>query len=127
MNALGYYEPCINGQKVDDYVLALAVVDYFKRNCYLTHDITGYLVQGRNTVELWLGRGWYVRGHPGVVYDGPLARAQLDITLPDGKAVAVGTDSTWKAKASPITPLGRGTAFGDYGGEHYDARLEVKE
>ena len=35
------------------------------------------------------------------------------------------TDATWKAKASPITPLGKGTAFGDYGGEHYDARLEV--
>src|SRR5207248_5638172 len=26
---------------------------------------------------------------------------------------------------SPISPLGRGTAFGDYGGERYDARLEL--
>ena len=125
VNALGYYELYVNGKKVDDYVLAPAVVDYSKRNWYLTHDITGYLVEGSNTVALWLGRGWYVRGHPGVVYDGPLVRAQFDITLPDGKSVAVGTDGTWKAKASPITPLGRGTAFGDYGGEHYDARLEV--
>ena len=126
VNALGYYELYVNGKKVDDYVLAPAVVDYSKRNWYLTHDITDYLVEGSNTVALWLGRGWYVRGHPGVVYDGPLVRAQFDITLPDGKSVAVGTDGTWKAKASPITPLGRGTAFGDYGGEHYDARLEVK-
>ena len=83
-------------------------------------------MEGRNTVALWLGRGWYVRGHPGVVYDGPLVRAQFDIALPDGKAVNVGTDATWKAKASPITPLGKGTAFGDYGGEHYDARLESR-
>ncbi len=127
VNALGYYELYVNGKKVDDYVLAPAVVDYSKRNWYLTHDITGYLVQGRNTVALWLGRGWYVRGHPAVVYDGPLVRAQFDITLPDGKSVVVGTDGTWKAKASPITPLGRGTAFGDYGGEHYDARLKVKD
>jgi len=124
VNALGYYELYVNGKKVDDYVLAPAVVDYSKRNWYLTHEITDYLVEGSNTVALWLGRGWYVRGHPGVVYDGPLVRAQFDITLPDGKVVALGTDGTWKAKASPITPLGRGTAFGDYGGEHYDARLE---
>jgi alpha-L-rhamnosidase len=127
VNALGYYELYVNGKKVDDYVLAPAVVDYSKRNWYLTHEITNYLVEGSNTVALWLGRGWYVRGHPGVVYDGPLVRAQFDITLPDGKLVAVGTDDTWKAKASPITPLGRGTAFGDYGGEHYDARLDVKD
>ena len=43
------------------------------------------------------------------------------------KPVQVGTDETWKAKASPITPLGKGTAFGDYGGERYDARLEVPD
>ena len=127
VNALGYYELYVNGKKVNDYVLAPGVVDFSKRNWYLTHDITGYLVEGRNTVALWLGRGWYVRGHPGVVYDGPLVRAQFDIALADGKAVAVGTDGTWKAKASPITPLGKGTAFGDYGGEHYDARLEVAD
>ncbi len=127
VNALGYYELYVNGKKVDDYVLAPAVVDYSHRNWYLTHDITGYLVEGRNTVALWLGRGWYVRGHPGVVYDGPMVRAQFDIVLPDGKTLAVGTDGTWKAKASPITPLGRGTAFGDYGGEHDDARLEVPD
>ncbi len=127
VNALGYYELYVNGKKVDDYVLAPAVVDYSRRNWYVTHDITNLLVKGRNTVALWLGRGWYVRRHPGVVYDGPLVRAQLAITLPHGRVMTLGTDGTWKAKASPIKPLGRGTAFGDYGGEHYDARLEVED
>jgi alpha-L-rhamnosidase len=125
VNALGYYELYVNGKKVDDYTLAPAVVDYSKRNWYMTHDITSYLVEGRNCIALWLGRGWYVRGHPGVVYDGPLVRAQFDIALPAGEAVNVGTDATWKAKASPITPLGKGTAFGDYGGERFDARLDI--
>jgi hypothetical protein len=101
VNALGYYELYVNGKKVDDYTLAPAVVDYSKRNWYMTHDITSYLVEGRNCIALWLGRGWYVRGHPGVVYDGPLVRAQFDIALPAGEAVNVGTDATWKAKASP--------------------------
>ena len=127
VDALGYYELYVNGRKVDDYVLAPAVVDYSKRSWYVTHDITGYLRQGRNSIALWLGRGWYVRGHPGVVYDGPLVRAQFDIETGAGAALHLGTDETWKAKASPITPLGKGTAFGDYGGEHYDARLEVKD
>ena len=127
VNALGYYELYINGKKVDDAVLAPAVADYSRRNWYLTHDIASCLVKGPNTVGLWLGRGWYVKGHPGVVYDGPLVRAQLEIALAGDKAVKVVTDETWKAKASPITPLGKGTAFGDYGGEHYDARLELPD
>ncbi len=125
VNALGYYELYINGKKVDDYTLAPAVADYSQRNWYVTHDITSYLVEGRNTLALWLGRSWYVRGHPGVVHDGPLVHSQFDIALPSGKAVAIGTDATWRAKASPITPLGKGTAFGDYGGERYDARIEI--
>jgi alpha-L-rhamnosidase len=127
VNTLGYYELYVNGRKVDDYVLSPAVTDYSRRTWYVTHDITDYLVKGDNCIALWLGRGWYVRGHPGVVYDGPLARAQMDITLPDGNAVKLGTDATWRAKASPITSVGKGTAFGDYGGEHYDARLEVSD
>jgi alpha-L-rhamnosidase len=73
-------------------------------------------------VALWLGRGWYVRGHPGVVHDGPLVRAQFDI---DDGEVKLGTDESWKVHGSPITPLGKGTAFGDYGGEHYDAAMEI--
>ena len=47
--------------------------------------------------------------------------------MPDGGATEVGTDATWKVRDSPITPLGRGTAFGDYGGERYDARLELPD
>jgi len=127
VNALGYYELYVNGRKVDDTVLAPAVVDYSKRNWYLTHDISSYLVKGANVVALWLGRGWYVKGHPGVVYDGPLVRAQLDMVLPGGKTMEVATDGSWKAKASPITPLGKGTAFGDYGGERFDARQDLAE
>jgi alpha-L-rhamnosidase len=125
VNPFGYYELYVNGTKIDDHVLAPAVSDYSKRTYYVTHDITRYLVPGKNCIALWLGRGWYVRGHPGVIHDGPLARAQFDLVMAGGNVVKVATDATWKVKASPITPLGRGTAFGDYGGERYDARLEL--
>ncbi|MCC7174237.1 MAG: family 78 glycoside hydrolase catalytic domain [Bryobacterales bacterium] len=125
VNAQGYYELYINGKKVDDHLLSPAVSDFSKRNLYVTHDVTGYLKPGDNSIALWLGRGWYVRGHPGVIHDGPLVRAQVEVTLADGSSVKVGTDATWKVRESPLTPLGKGTAFGDYGGERYDSRLEL--
>ncbi|MGO9258272.1 MAG: family 78 glycoside hydrolase catalytic domain [Bryobacteraceae bacterium] len=125
VNALGYYELYVNGRKVDDHVLSPAVSDYSRRNLYVTHEVADYLVPGKNIVALWLGRGWYVKGHSGVIHDGPLVRAQLDISMGDGRTAQVVTDETWKVYESPITPLGRGTAFGDYGGERFDARLEV--
>jgi len=125
VNALGYYELYINGRKVDDHVLSPAVSDYSKRNLYVAHEVAEYLVPGKNVVALWLGRGWYVKGHPGVIHDGPLVRAQLEISMGDGTTSEVVTDATWKVHESPTTPVGRGTAFGDYGGERYDARLEL--
>lgn len=125
VNPLGYYELYINGRKVDDHALSPAVSDYSKRNLYVAHDVADYLVRGKNLVTLWLGRGWYVRGHPGVIHDGPLVRAQVEIEMPDGNMVRIVTDESWKVRGSPIARLGRGTAFGDYGGERYDARLEL--
>ena len=125
VNPLGYYELYINGRKVDDHVLSPAVSDYSKRNLYVTHEVAEYLVPGKNVVALWLGRGWYVKGHPGVIHDGPLVRAQLEISLADGNLAQVVTDESWKVRESPITPLGRGTAFGDYGGERYEPGLEL--
>jgi len=125
VNPLGYYELYINGRKVDDHVLSPAVSDYSKRNLYVTHEVADYLVPGKNVIALWLGRGWYVKGHPGVVHDGPLVRAQLDIVTADGGTAQVVTDDTWKLRESPLTPLGRGTAFGDYGGERYNVGSDL--
>ena len=104
INALGYYELYVNGKKVDDQVLSPAVSDYSKRNLYLTHDVTDYLAAGKNCVALWLGRGWYVRGHPGVIHDGPLVRAQLDLLLPDGTDGA-GSAPTRPGRSTPVPSL----------------------
>ena len=77
VNALGYYELYVNGKKVDDHVLSPPVSDFSKRTMYVAHEIADYLTPGKNVVALWLGRGWYVKGHPGVIHDGPLVRAQF--------------------------------------------------
>jgi alpha-L-rhamnosidase len=123
--AMGYYELYINGKKVDDHVLMPAVSHYPSRVLYVTHDVRRYLVRGRNCIALWLGQGWNVPGFPGVVDDGPIVRAQVQLDLPDGRGtVVVGTDETWKVHASPITPLIGNTSYRNTG-EAYDARLEV--
>ena len=125
VNALGYYELYINGRKVDDHVLSPAVSDYSKRNLYVAHEVADYLVPGKNVIALWLGRGWYVKGNPGVIHDGPLVRAQLEISTGAGETTEIVTDDSWKFRESPLSPIGRGTPFGDYGGERYDANLEL--
>jgi alpha-L-rhamnosidase len=125
VNPLGYYELYINGRKVDDRVLSPAVTDYSKRNLYVAQEVADYLVPGKNVIALWLGRGWYVRGNAGVVHDGPLVRAQLEMTMANGSTAEIITDDSWKLRESPLSPLGRGTPFGDYGGERYDTNLDL--
>ena len=125
VNALGYYELYINGKKVDDHVLSPHVSDYSKRTFYVAHEIADYLVPGKNVAALWLGRGWYVRGHPGVIHDGPLVRAQIEMLTRDGSRSEIVTDEGWKLRESPLSPVGSGRVFGDYGGEKYDASLEL--
>lgn len=124
INVLGYFELYINGKKVSEDVLCPTVSDFSKRSLYVTYDVGSYLKPGKNTLALWLGRGWYVRGHEGVMHDGPLARVQINCVGADGAAQQLATDSTWKVQASSLYPLGRGLAFGDYGGERWDSRRE---
>lgn len=124
VSAMGYYELYINGKKVDDYVLSPAVCGYSKRALYITHDVTNYLVEGNNCAALWLGRGWYTRGIPGVIHDGPLAMAQIEAVMANGKIEIIGTDESWKVHRSPITPLG-GVGHSKFGGERYEAQKEL--
>ncbi|MCC6485856.1 MAG: family 78 glycoside hydrolase catalytic domain [Candidatus Hydrogenedentes bacterium] len=124
--ALGYYELFINGEKVGDAVLSPATTDYSTRGLSITHDVASLLKPGKNCVALWLGRGWSMPALEPASQSGPLVRAQLDIMALDGSRATIVTDETWKIHPSCITPLGKGSS-GDYGGESYDARLEVPD
>ena len=124
--ALGYYELYVNGKKVDDYVLAPAVSDYGKRGLYLTHDISGYLRAGDNSIALWLGRGWSRLLLEKASKKAPLVRAQFEIGPNTATPITVVTDTSWKVHQSPITPLDT-LQSGHYGGERYDSRLEILE
>ena len=124
VSALGYYELYINGRKVDDFVLAPGVSDFRIRALYLAHDITKYLVEGENCVALWLGRGWYTPGVPGVTHSLPLVKAELDIELANGQTLQLVTDTAWKTRPGPIAASNCGNIGPVNGGEIVDAAAD---
>lgn len=126
VTGVGYYEACLNGEKVGDHVLDPAITEYGHRVLYETYDVTRLLENGTNAVGLWLGEGaWRYEEREDRYgwrqsrdYGKPMGIAQLDLRFTDGSATLVTTDASWTADASPLT-------FNHlYGGEDYDARLE---
>lgn len=123
--ALGSYELHLNGQRVDDQVLAPGWTDYRTRLLYQTYDVTSLLHRGENALGALLGDGWYASGlvfyQQRFNFGAPPLRmmAQLNIEYTDGSTQVIATDGSWKAAASPI----RSSDL--YNGEEYDARLEV--
>lgn len=105
VNSLGYHEAYINGQPVTDAVLTPAVSQFNKRSLVVTYDVTDLLREGKNDLLLWLGRGWYVDGFPGVVENGPFVRAQLDIVDKGSVTTVVATNGTWQVREGGYQPL----------------------
>ena len=120
VNSLGYHEVYLNGKKVGDAVLAPAVSQFDKRSLIVTYDVTGLLEKGENDLVLWLGKGWYQDGLPGVVEGGPFVRAQLE-EFEDGEwRTSLVTDSTWKTRESGYVSTGTWRPW-QFGGEEIHA------
>ena len=119
-SAHGVYSLRMNGRRVTGNVLSPGTSEYWFRMPYQTFDVTGYLVGGKNKIEVVLGDGWYrgCNGNTGTrnVFGKSLAFwMQLEV---DGKTVAV-TDESWQASQDgPVY-------FNDIQlGEKVDARKE---
>ena len=126
VNSLGYHEIYINGTKVGDAVLVPAVSQFNKRSLSITYDVSPYLQNGDNELVIWLGRGWYTSGLPGVAYEGPLVRASMD-ELVDGKWHNVlSTDASWRGRESGFSCIGTWKA-GRFGGEKVDNSLVLPD
>ena len=126
VNIAGYAELYINGQKVGTDVLTPAVSDNTKQVFYNTYDVRSLLKPGRNTIGLWVGRGWATRTDTAasrVTPALPHVRAQIEAEI-DGKPWALGTDASWKCAPSSNQRLG-GMHWGDFGGERVDASLHI--
>ncbi|MEO3751144.1 family 78 glycoside hydrolase catalytic domain [Streptomyces sp. B6B3] len=105
--AHGVYVATLNGARVGDEILAPGWTAYAERLRYQTHDVTGLLRPGENSLEVLLGNGWY-RGRLGwdggrAFYGDRLALlAQLEVTYADGSVETVGTDERWTARTSGV-------------------------
>jgi alpha-L-rhamnosidase len=124
ITALGVYEAQLNGEVVDDHVLAPGWTVYDQRLRYQTFDVTEMLNEGRNAIGALLGDGWF-RGRFGFgggrrnIYGEKLALlAQLEVQYEDGSSEHIVTDENWRAATGPIL------MNSIYDGETYDARLE---
>ena len=126
VNSLGYHEVYLNGEKIGNNVLAPAVAQFSKRSQVITYDISKLIKVGRNDIVIWTGRGWYSPGLPGVVYDGPVIRAQADALTEGGWSTLLKTDTTWKARSSGYFTLGTWKP-GDFGGEKIDASILLSD
>lgn len=97
--ARGVYDVTINGQRMEDFILAPGMTDYRKRIQVQTYDVTA-LLQKDNTLEIRLADGWF-RGSV-AAYDvtnvfgtQTSVMAQLELTLADGTIQTICTDDTW--------------------------------
>ena len=123
VTALGLYEVRINGQRVGDHVLAPGWTDYRKRVRYQAYEVTTLLKRGQNVMAAILANGWYsgrIGGGNQFLGRVPAFLAQLEVTYADGRGERIVTDASWKTHPSPIL------SSDFYGGEDYDARLEIK-
>jgi alpha-L-rhamnosidase len=126
--SVGYHEVYVNGHLVGDAVLEPPVADHRQRARYRTYEIGELLQPGRNVIAFWLGTSWSIFP-PYRTADRPqtpLLLAQAHIESPGGGRFKLATDGTWKTHPSPNTLLGVWD-FMHFGGELYDARLEVPD
>ena len=121
---LGFYEATINGQKVGESEFAPSWSDYDKTVYFNVYDVTQQIQQGNNELRVLLGNGFYNEQGGRYVklkvsFGPPTLLYFLYLTYDDGMRERVYSDEKWQWTESPIT-------FNSiYGGEDYDARLEV--
>ncbi|MDR6438696.1 alpha-L-rhamnosidase [Paenarthrobacter nicotinovorans] len=125
VTALGVVEAYLNGQRLGDEVLAPGWTTYRHRLNYSTHDVTGLIIDGANTLGGMVGEGW-ARGRLGwegagpsknIFADRPGLFMQLELDYGDHIEI-VATDEEFRTSPGPVL-------FDSiYDGERYDARKE---
>ncbi|MGL1891452.1 MAG: glycoside hydrolase family 78 protein [Spirochaetaceae bacterium] len=124
ITGLGYFELYINGQKVGDDILSPPFSQYEKTTYYLSYDIKSYLKEGENVFGVVLGNGMFnVHLNNAWNYDTTHWRSFpkfiLSGVIEADRNISIVSDDTWKVTTGPII------SDDIYGGETYDARLEL--
>lgn len=126
ISGLGHFEFSINGEKVGNHFLDPGWSKYDKSSLYVTFDITDRLHNGENVIGVRLGNGFLHIPRDSTRYrklittfSFPKMICKVRITYSNGTVQDVNSDSSWKVTPSPIT------YSSIYGGEDYDATLEL--
>lgn len=121
VGSFGYHELYVNGEKVTDNVMNPVSSFMKKRIPYLTYDISDKLKKGDNVIAVWHAAGW-ARWERIKEYKNPpfVFKAQLEIEA-GGKRLSMGSDESWKCKASHSEYAGEWDIL-KFGGERIDAR-----
>lgn len=98
-SARGIYDVTINGNRLENFILAPGMTDYRKRIQYQSYDVTS-LLSGENTIDLRLADGWYrgscaAYGATCVYGTRTSVIAQLEVTFADGHREVFVTDESW--------------------------------
>ena len=98
--ARGVYDVTVNGQRIEEFILAPGMTDYRKRIQVQTYDVTA-LLKEHNCLEFRLSDGWYrgsvaAYGVVNVFGTQTSLLAQLEITYEDGHVEYVCTDSNFQ-------------------------------
>ncbi len=125
-SGLGQDELRLNGRKVGSDQLTPGWSDYRKTIYYDAYDVTALLKPGPNALGVLLGNGMYrVLDTPTRYikftgsYGPPKCLVQLSVDLANGQHVLIASDGSWKTAPGPVT------FSSTYGGEDYDARLDL--
>ena len=139
ITALGFFKLYVNGKPVsDDYFvpsnslfckrniknIAYPIKDNFTYRCYyLVYDITSLLNKGENTVEIYLGNGWYRqqdRTSEGRMAFGDALGTCFSVKVKNGnKKFEICSDGTEKCRNTA-------TIYNQlFYGEIYDARIDA--
>ena len=124
ISGLGQYEASLNGMKIGSGFLTPGWTNYDKSVFYNCYDVTSFLQQGKNTIGVIVGNGFYYVNRERyrklvVAYGEPALIGQLRVVYTDGSDDVYVTNETWKCSPSPIT------YSSIYGGEDYNATLEL--
>lgn len=126
ISGLGCYEARINGQKIGNGFLTPGWTRYDKSIFYNTYDVTPNLKEGKNVLGAIVGNGFYnINKEPNRytklcnAFGMPTMICRLKITYMDGSEENLTSGADWKTVPSPIT------FTSIFGGEDYDARLEL--
>lgn len=121
---LGLYEAYLNGRKIGEQYLTPYFTDYRYWAQYQTYDVRALLREGENTLDVWLGNGWY-KGRFGYLAGGQMRNyygsefallADLCLWEQNGGLRTIGTDGQWVSLKSPVV------SSGIYDGEVLDGR-----